>query len=218
MDLSKLTMEETLRQCSKPTGDTGKEVGKRMNERHKPLITWGLNFLFNDKKRRGLKILDIGCGAGLAINLMSKIVPDAQINGIDYSYEMVEAAIMYNKKLIETRKVAIQKGSVDKLQFKDDMFDIVIATETIYFWPSLLKNVKEVYRTLKNNGSFAIINEDYDIKVNNSKPHTKAMIDSDKVNLLNKDEHIDLFKDAGFKDIKVNTIPSKGWIIVCGIK
>jgi SAM-dependent methyltransferase len=120
--------------------------------------------------------------------------------------------------LIETRKVAIQKGSVDKLQFKDDMFDIVIATETIYFWPSLLKNVKEVYRTLKNNGSFAIINEDYDIKVNNSKPHTKAMIDSDKVNLLNKDEHIDLFKDAGFKDIKVNTIPSKGWIIVCGIK
>jgi ubiquinone/menaquinone biosynthesis C-methylase UbiE len=218
MDLSKLSIEETLSQCSKPIGDIGREVGKRMNKHHKPLIIWGLAFLFENKKRRGLKILDVGCGAGLAMNLISKIVPDAKINGIDYSDEMVEAATIYNKKLIESKKVTIKKGSVDKLQFKDNMFDIVIATETIYFWPSLLENVKEVYRTLKNNGSFAIINEDYDAKVNNSNSHTIAMIDSDKVNLLNKSEHLKLFKNAGFKDIRVSTIPSKGWIIVCGIK
>ena len=193
MDLSKLTMEETLRQCSKPTGDTGREVGKRMNERHKPLITWGLSFLFNNKKRRGLKILDIGCGAGLAINLMSKIVPDAQINGIDYSYEMVEAAIMYNKKLIEARKVAIQKGSVDKLQFKDEMFDIVIATETIYFWPDLPENIKEVYRTLKNDGCFAVINEAYHREECELHPHYKVMLESDYAKFLNENELLVLF-------------------------
>ena len=44
------------------------------------------------------------------------------------------------------------------------------------------------------------------------------MIASDTTNIHDKNEHIELFKNAGFKDIKVNTIPSKGWIMVQGIK
>jgi SAM-dependent methyltransferase len=218
MDISKLTIEESLSQCSKPTGDIGIEIGKRMNEHHKPLIEWGLGLLFNHKKRDHLKILDIGCGAGLAISLLSEAVPGSIINGIDYSDEMVESAKNHNKNLVKSGNVIIQKGSVDKLPFEDNQFDIITATETIYFWPNLLENVKEIYRTLKNNGTFIIIDEDYYREGSDSNPHTKVMLDSDKTNLLEKNEHIELFENAGFKDIKVNTIPSKGWIMVYGVK
>ena len=217
MDLSKLTIEETISQCSKPTGKIGLEVGKKMNEHHKPLIKWGLGFLFNHIKEDSFNILDIGCGAGLAISLMAGAIPNSKIFGIDYSAEMVKSAINYNKDLVESGNVIIQEGSVDKLPFEDNQFDIVTATETIYFWPDLLENVKEVYRTLKSSGSFAVINEDYN-KSSNDKPHHNAMVDSDRINLLEEKEHIELFKNAGFKDIKVETIPSKGWIVVCGVK
>jgi ubiquinone/menaquinone biosynthesis C-methylase UbiE len=218
MDISKLTIEETLTQCSKPTGNIGIEFGKRMNEHHKPLLTWGLAFLFNHKKRENLKILDVGCGAGLAINLMSKAVPGSKITGIDYSDEMVKYAKKINRNLVESGSVIIQKGSVENLPFEDNQFDFITATETIYFWPNLLENIKEVYRTLANNGTFAIINEDYCKKDSSSKPHSKAMLDSDTTNLLEEKKHIELLENAGFRDIKVNTIPSKGWIMVYGRK
>ena len=219
MDISKLTIEETLTQCSKPIGDIGVEFGKRMNELHKPLLEWGLDFLFTHKKMKNLKILDIGCGAGLAINLMTKAAPDSKITGIDYSETMVEEAGILNKSSIESGNVIIQKGSVEKLPFEDDLFDLVIATETIYFWPNLAKDFKEVYRTIKNDGSFVIINEAYYQEDDDvSDEHIKAMIASDTTNIHDENEHIELFKNAGFKDIKINTIPSKGWIMVQGIK
>ena len=44
------------------------------------------------------------------------------------------------------------------------------------------------------------------------------MIESDRINLLDKNEHIELLKNAGFKDIKVDTVQSKGWIVICGVK
>ena len=218
MDISKLTIKETLKQCSKPTGDIGIEFGKIMNEHHKPLLVWGLAFLFNHEKRENLKILDVGCGAGLAISLMSEAVPDSKITGIDYSDEMVKFAKNLNSNLIESGNVTIQKGSVENLPFKDNQFNLITATETIYFWPNLLNNVKEVYRTLAINGTFAIINEDYCKEDSNSNPHSKAMIDSDTTNLLEEKKHIELLENAGFKDIKINTVPSKGWIIVYGKK
>ncbi len=218
MDISRLTIEETLTQCSKPTGDIGVEFGKRMNEHHKPLLEWGLDFLFNHKKRKNLKILDIGCGAGLGINLILKTAPDSKITGIDYSDTMVKEAGILNKSSIESEKVIIQKGSVEKLPFEDNIFDLVIDTETIYFWPNLTEDFKEVYRTIKNDGSFAIINEAYYQEDAVSDEHLNAMIASDTTNIHDKNEHIELFKNAGFKDIKVNTIPSKGWIMVQGIK
>ena len=217
MDHLNLTIEETLSQCSKPTGEIGFEFGKRMNNHHKPVLKWGLNLIFDDINKKNLNILDVGCGAGLAINLISEIVSDSKINGIDYSEEMVEASKLYNKHLVDSENLIIQKGSVEKLPFNNNQFDLITATETTYFWPALLENVKEVYRTLKNNGSFAVINEDF-YRDENHSVQQKAMIDSTTTNFLKENEHLELFQNAGFTDIKITTHPDERWIVVQGVK
>ena len=218
MDLTKLSIEETLSQCSKPTGEIGIEVGKKMNEHHKPLLEWGLPILYKNIKKTNLNILDVGCGAGLAINLMSKIKPNSNFYGIDYSKEMVKSANIFNIELIKSGRVKIKHGSVEKLSFEDCYFDIVTASETTYFWPNLLNCIKSIYRTLKVGGYFAIINEDYYRNINFLNDHSKVMANSDKINFLKDYEHIALFEKAGFKNIRKHSIPSKGWITIFGTK
>ena len=39
------------------------------------------------------------------------------------------------------------------------LFDVVTAFETVYFWPELAQNFREVYRVLKPGGIFFICNE-----------------------------------------------------------
>ncbi len=218
MDLTKLSIEETLSQCSKPTGEIGIEVGKKMNEHHKPLLEWGLPLLFDNIKSTNLNILDVGCGAGLAINLMSKIKPNSKFYGIDYSTEMVKSANLFNGELIKSGKAKIEHGNVEELPFEDSFFDIVTASETTYFWPNLLNSVKNLYRILKTGGHFAIINEDYYRDTESLNQHSKTMVDSDKINFLKDHEHVDLLEKAGFKNIRKYSIPSKGWITIFGTK
>ena len=53
----------------------------------------------------------------------------------------------------------MQQASVAELPFKAEQFDVVTAFETVYFWPELAQNFREVYRVLKPGGVFFICNE-----------------------------------------------------------
>jgi len=66
------------------------------------------------------KILDIGCGKGFLIYEISKLLPNAQVHGIDISAYAVENC----KK--ELRDV-IQIANAARLPFEDDYFDYVYA-------------------------------------------------------------------------------------------
>ena len=53
----------------------------------------------------------------------------------------------------------LQQASVAELPFEAEQFDVVTAFETVYFWPELAQNFREVYRVLKPGGTFFICNE-----------------------------------------------------------
>ena len=53
----------------------------------------------------------------------------------------------------------VQQASVAELPFEAEQFDVVTAFETVYFWPELAQNFREVYRVLKPGGTFFICNE-----------------------------------------------------------
>ena len=48
----------------------------------------------------------------------------------------------------------MQQASVAELPFEAEQFDVVTAFETVYFWPELAQNFREVYRVLKPGGVF----------------------------------------------------------------
>ena len=49
------------------------------------------------------------------------------------------------------------EASVEKLPFADNAFDKIITVESFYFWPDPAENLKEVYRVLKEQGTFLLV-------------------------------------------------------------
>ncbi|KNF08251.1 methylase involved in ubiquinone/menaquinone biosynthesis [Gottschalkia purinilytica] len=202
---------EKIKQCRKPTGEKGKEIVDYMNERHLPLIEWGLKSI--DMKDNYIT-LDIGCGGGKTVNIIANKVDKAY--GLDYSEVSVDSAKEYNEEFIEEDKVEIIQGSVETLPFEENSIDIVTAIETVYFWPDLQQNFKEVYRVLNKDGKFIVINEAYMDDKNKDK--NKELENVGNMKILSPDELEALMKNAGFKKVEYNLDEDKNWVRCIGEK
>ena len=71
------------------------------------------------------KILDIGCGKGFLLYDFLKVIPDAEIYGIDSS----SYALANSKEEIRDR---LQLGNATALPWPDDHFDLVISINTLH--------------------------------------------------------------------------------------
>jgi len=71
------------------------------------------------------RILDIGCGKGFLLYDFLKVIPDAEIHGIDIS----PYAIANSKQEIRDR---LQVGNATALPWLDDHFDLVISITTLH--------------------------------------------------------------------------------------
>ena len=92
------------------------------------------------------KILDIGCGKGFLLFDFLKVVPEAEIFGIDIS----EYAIENGKEEIKDR---LQVGNATKLPWPDSYFDLVISINTFHNLHNydLNKALREFERVGKDN-------------------------------------------------------------------
>ena len=79
----------------------------------------------NYNLKPGDKILDIGCGKGYLLYDLLKVIPGAEIHGIDIS----EYAIENSKP--EIRK-NLKIGSATDLPWDDNFFDLVISLNTLH--------------------------------------------------------------------------------------
>ena len=136
----------------KPEGFWGRVILREMNKRHTLLSEWGMSHIVWNKE---WNVLDIGCGGGANLTQLMHRCPQGKAYGIDISPESVLFAQKKNKKYLSTR-CFIEQGTVDTLPYTDEMFDVVTAFETVYFWNDLPKAFTEVTRVLKRNGHFLI--------------------------------------------------------------
>ena len=205
-----------LNQCRKPAGWLGRLNLWRMDRHHSELTNWGLKHALIGA---GDTILDVGCGGGRAITKMAAIASEGRIYGIDYSEESVAAARRNNKHAIRAGRVEIRHGSVSKLPFADNTFDVVTAIETHYYWPDLPADVREVFRVLKCDGIFILIAESYkggkyDALLQRLTEVKQFM----NYAHLSVGDHRDLFTNAGYSDVQVAEQYEKGWICAVGRK
>jgi ubiquinone/menaquinone biosynthesis C-methylase UbiE len=185
-------------QFRRPKGRRGRLVAALMNRGHKPLTLWGLTHVNIEPD---YVILDVGCGGGKTVNRLAQHAALGKVFGIDYSADMVEYSKKVNKKLIAENRVEIVEGSVDKMGFPDDFFDLATAIETYYFWPSFSDALKEIRRALKLGGHFLMVNEmvqDGVYEIKNAK-----MIEQAHVRLLPLEEIRNIMQDVGFVAVQV---------------
>ena len=96
----------------------------------------------------GEKLLDLGCGAGENSVYFAK--KGALCVATDYSPGMVEVAL----KLAETNGVKIEGCTANamELEFPDNTFDIVYASNLLHHLPEPKMAIREMHRVLKPGG------------------------------------------------------------------
>ena len=185
-----------------PTGQCGRLVAAMMNKHHEPLTLWGLTKITIGKDN---VILDVGCGGGKTVGRLAQLAPQGKVFGLDYSAEMVKFSKKINKTLIAQNRVEIIEGSVEKMSFTDDFFDLVTACETYYFWNKLPDALKDIKRVLKPDGQLLLVNE----LMYGATP-TK-LVEETHVKLFPVEEIQNIMQQAGFRRVQVFTKAGSPW-------
>ena len=147
-----------VNQCQHPTGWLGRFLLWNMNSRHSKVTDWGLSHIAIAK---GDTVLDVGCGGGRTVSKLAAMASEGKVYGVDFSRESVAAATRTNRQWIAIGRVEIREASVSQLPFSEDMFDVVTAVETHFWWPDLQAGMRELLRVLKPGGALIIIGEVY---------------------------------------------------------
>ncbi|MFX0008204.1 MAG: class I SAM-dependent methyltransferase [Promethearchaeota archaeon] len=102
------------------------------------------------------KLVDLGCGSGNLLVLISKKYPNLELIGVDISSEILELARLKTQDNELTGNVDFKVGSADNLPFPDNSVDFIISSLSLHHWkdPSIV--LKETHRVLKHNGVLEI--------------------------------------------------------------
>lgn len=202
-------------QCQKPSGWLGRLALRNMNSRHAKLTDWGLGQVAIQKH---YTILDVGCGGGRTVSKLATLAGEGKVYGVDYSPESVAMARKVNREGIAAGRIEIHEGSVSHLPFAADMFDLITAVETHFWWPDLPADMREVLRVLKPGGTLVVIAEVYKGATSRTARLVEKYLPLTGLKLLSADEHRDLLANAGYTDVEVTTVAAKGWICASGKK
>jgi len=141
------------RQYRCPTGLVGRAVGAKMARQHAPDTAWTISLL---EIKPADRVLEIGFGAGRAIELISAQTPQGHIAGIDLSPAMVRVSRQRNAQAIAAGRVELHQGTVEHMPFKDQQFNKLLSIHSLYFWSDAQRAVAEIARVLAPGGRLAL--------------------------------------------------------------
>lgn len=149
MDTEKLKI--LAQNLAHPQGEKGIEIGEMMNETNIGMTLESIQTLLIEDNEH---ILEIGHGnAGHVRNILNKAI-DVKYTGIDISETMHHEAIKLNKDFENQAEFVLYEGT--ELPFKDKTFDKIFTVNTVYFWEKPKDFLNEIYRVLKDNGTFVL--------------------------------------------------------------
>ena len=142
-------------------------------------------------------VLDVGCGTGPVIELLSKKYPEKHFVGLDITPAMIEVA--QSKKLPNAEFIV---GDAENLPFGDGGFDAVLCANSFHHYPNPGAFLREAHRVLRPGGK--LILRDYtsnDIAVwlmNTFELPLARLVGHGDVRTLKMGEFRELVEAAGF--------------------
>lgn len=97
------------------------------------------------------QVLDVGCGTGALLKLMSRQFPSAALAGADPAAGMIEAGRRAGVP------AALVQADAAALPFADRTFDLVTSTVSFHHWGDQRAGLAEVGRVLAPGGTFALV-------------------------------------------------------------
>ena len=114
-------------------------------------------------------VLDIGCGNGKVLEYIHKR-NHSNIYGFDYSENAIASAKHRMGNLGE-----LQVALIGEVDYAEEMFDLVLSLDTIYFAPDIPDFVSQIYRWLKPEGVFICGYQEGDIMGKTENEHTSVL-------------------------------------------
>jgi len=191
----------------RPTGRLGRQVAESMNSHHRPLREWGLGLGEFPEQAR---ILEAACGGGMTARALLREMVVSSLVGFDLSEEMALFSRRINRQYVETGRAAFLAADVSNLPFSVHSFDGVVAFETTYFWPDLVKGIRELVRVLRPGGRLLIVNELY--RYPELPEEEEKVIKLLEMEVLTPDEYRACLTAAGLEDVRISLHPDYPWI------
>ncbi|RUS32751.1 Delta(24)-sterol C-methyltransferase, partial [Jimgerdemannia flammicorona] len=142
--------------CQLYKGDTFEEN----TNRHEAYLSVKLGL------KRGMKVLDVGCGVGGPLREVVKSSGGAHVTGLNNNAYQIERCEAYSRKYGLTDFTAFIKGDFTKMPIADATFDAVFSVEATVHAPKLEMVYGEIFRVLKPGGKYACyewcVTEKYD--------------------------------------------------------
>ena len=142
-----------MRMFGRPEGLLGRLGGIILARANRPFAQEVVALL---NVRASEKILEVGFGPGVGIELLAEAAPLGRIAGIDPSKAMVRQASRRNAAAIGTGAVVLRHGTVASMPFEDEAFDTVLAINSMQVWPDAAAGLREIRRVLAEGGRVAL--------------------------------------------------------------
>lgn len=125
-----------------------------------------------DLLKQNIKVLDVGCGSGRAINLMAKTFPSSHFVGYDFSNEAIQNAKNESQKLCLTN-TCFEKQDAANFDHHEQ-FDLITAFDAIHDQANPEKALKNIRNSLKSDGVFLMQDIAGSSKLENNMTHPLA--------------------------------------------
>ena len=130
--------------------DSGQSVLPMLRDHILPLVP-GLI----DRLKRGIRVLDVGCGRGRAVNLLASLFPNSRFAGYELSGEAVDYA---NAEAVREGHTNAHFAARDLSRFDEqaepDAFDLVTSFDAIHDQAKPLAVLRGIRRTLADDGVY----------------------------------------------------------------
>ena len=153
--------------------------------------------------KKGDTVIDLGSGAGNdCFVARHETGVEGKVIGIDFTPIMIEKARINAEKL-GYNNVEFREGDIDAMPVNNDVADVIVSNCVLNLVPNKQKVIGEIYRVLKPNGHFSIS----DIVLVGNLPEAlredAEMYAGCVAGAIQKTDYLQLIKEQGFENIKI---------------
>src|SRR4051794_12312121 len=113
-------------------------------------LVWAVDTLALDPADR---VLEVGCGHGVAVSLVCERLTSGRITAIDRSKKMIEMAAHRNREHVARGRGVLKTAALEEADFADERFDKIFAFNVAPFWLQPRGALRIVGRQLSPGGA-----------------------------------------------------------------
>ena len=177
---------------------------------------FGRLLLENVPLKKGLNVLDVGCGNGFPLfELTHQLGPTSNLTGVDIWEPALQRA-KFKKGFYGLNNVKIIKADATELPFENHQFDLITSNLGVNNFEKPQKALAECFRVLKQNGQIIITTNTVGhmrlfystfeaILKNTGQSELIPALKKQEAHRKTTEEILELFKNAGFQIAKTIT-------------